>query len=172
MTDLHDDHHARLALIAGPEALAATGLALDDLADADARAVAIRADHPQLDHALGHGHDHVTVGGERTNIRLHLAMHEIVANQLADDDPPEVHETAQRLIAGYDRHEVLHMLAGAMAGQIHATLTAEEPYDNARHLAALRALPASWERERAQRQLETAHRRGARSRRAARRRRR
>ena len=70
------------------------------------------------------------------NIRLHVAMHEVVAKQLADDDPPEVYETARRLLdAGYDRHEVLHMLARPMASQIHATLTDKQPYDHARHSA-------------------------------------
>jgi hypothetical protein len=29
-----------------------------------------------------------------------------------------------------------------MASQIHATLTDKQPYDHARHVAALRALPA------------------------------
>lgn len=98
------------------------------------------------------------------NIRLHLAMHEVVAKQLADDDPPEVYENARRLLdAGYDRHEVLHMLARPMASQIHTTLTDNQPYNHARHVAALRALPASGEPERAQRKLESAHRHRSRS---------
>jgi hypothetical protein len=38
---------------------------------------------------------------------LHIAMHEIVANQLWANDPPEMWETAVRLLdAGYERHEV------------------------------------------------------------------
>ncbi len=161
MIELDDDTRARLMLIASPEALAATGVEIEDLTDPDARSVAIRADHPELDEALADGRDHVTVAGEPMNIRLHLAMHEVVAKQLADDDPPEVYETARRLLdAGYDRHEVLHMLARPMASQIHATLTDRQPYDPARHVAALRALPASWERERerAQRKPESARR--------------
>lgn len=145
----------------------------EDLADPDARAVAIRAEHSELDQALAHGADHVSVAGSDVNIRLHLAMHEIVASQLADDDPPEVNETAQRLLAaGYDRHEVLHMLAGAVSGQIHATLPAGSPYDLARHVAALRALPASREGQRAKQQPETSDRRRARTGRSTRRRRR
>jgi Domain of unknown function (DUF1841) len=157
MTELDDDTRARLALIARPEALTATGLGIEDLTDPDARSVAIRADHPELDEALADDREHVTVAGEPMNIRLHLAMHEVVAKQLADDAPPEVYETARRLLdAGYDRHEVLHMLARPMASQIHATLTDQQPYDHARHVAALRALPAAWEPERAQRKLESA----------------
>ena len=107
------------------------------------RSVAIRADHPELDEALADGRDHVTVAGEPMNIRLHLAMHEVVAKQLADE-PPEVYETAGRLLdAGYHRHQILHLLARPMASQIHAALTDKQPYDHARHVAALRALPAS-----------------------------
>ena len=160
MTELDDDTPARLALIASPEALTATGLEIEDLTDPDVRSVAIRADHAELDEALADGRDDVTVAGEPTNIRLHVAMHEVVA----DDDPPEVYETARRLLdAGYDRHEVLHMLARPMASHIHATLTDKQPYDHARHVAALRALLASLESERAQRKLESAHRHRSRS---------
>ncbi len=134
MSELDDDTRARLALIASFEALTATGLEIEDLTDPDARSVAIRANHPELDEALADGRDHVTVAGEPMNIRLHLAMHEVVAKQLADDGPPEVYETARRLLdAGYDRHEVLHMPARPIASQIHAT-----PTDR----AALRPRPA------------------------------
>jgi len=60
-----------------------------------------------------------------------------------------VYLTARRLLdSGYDRHEVLHMLAGAMAEQIHAALAGTGGYDRDRHLAALSALPESWERQR------------------------
>jgi hypothetical protein len=165
MTEPDDDTLARLALIASPDALAATGLEIEDLTDPDARSIATRADHPELAEALADGHHHVTVAGKPMNIRLHLAMHEVVAKQLADHDPPEVHQTARRLLdAGYDRHEVLHMLARPIASQVHAALTDKQPYDHARHVAALRALPASWETERTQHKLDSAHRHRSRAR--------
>ena len=171
MNNPDDARQARLAVIVSRDALVAVGLAPEDLADPDARAVAIRAEHAALDRSVARGTDRVSVDDSDANT-LHLTMHEIVANQLADDDPPEVNETAQRLLAaGYDRHEVVHMLAAAVSGQIHATLTAGTPYDHAGHVAALRALPASWERERARQQLETSDRRRARTGRSARRRR-
>ena len=51
-------------------------------------------------------------------------IHEIVATQIMDDDPPEVFETASRLIAlGRDPHEVLHMLGSTLA----AAAQAQEP---------------------------------------------
>ena len=63
------------------------------------------------------------IGGREINPRLHLTLHEIVATQLAEDDPPEVWATAQRLRRlGYGRHEILHMLGAAMSTQIWAAL--------------------------------------------------
>lgn len=139
----------RLGLIAGEEARASVGVDIADLVDPDVRTVVIRAEHPELDRALQEGIDELVVDGEPMSVRLHLTMHEVVANQLADDDPPEVYLTARRLLgAGYERHEVLHMLAAPMAAQIFAALRENREYDRARHLAGLAALPASWERQR------------------------
>jgi Domain of unknown function (DUF1841) len=147
----------RLALIAGDRALASFGGRVEDLDDPDVRAVAIRADHPELDRALREGREEVIVDGEPVSVRLHLTIHEVLANQLSDDDPPEVYVTACRLLAsGYERHEVLHMLSAPIAEQILATVKGGEGYDRERHLAALRALPGSWERRRDQRSRKRA----------------
>ena len=60
------------------------------------------------------------------NPRLHLTMHEIVATQLWDDSPPEVWDTAVRLRnAGYERHEILHMLARPVSEHIWGALRDE-----------------------------------------------
>jgi hypothetical protein len=125
------------------------------------RAVVIRADHPEFDRALRAGKDELIVDGEPMSISLHLTMHQVLANQLADDDPPEVYLTAQRLLAsGYERHEVLHMLAAPIVEQIHTTVHDGAEYDRDRHLAALAGLPGSWERRRSQRTLKRADPRG------------
>ncbi|MQA88516.1 MAG: hypothetical protein GEV03_28865 [Streptosporangiales bacterium] len=45
----------------------------------------------------------------------HLALHEVVAEQLWDGKPAETWETVQRLLdAGYERHDVLHMIMDAV----------------------------------------------------------
>jgi hypothetical protein len=93
-------------------------------------------------------------------------MHEIVANQLWPDDPPEVWHTAQRLIkAGYERHEVLHLLASVVAEDVDAALRDKLPPDLEKTRAALAALPESWELQRdeipVQRQLNRVERRAA-----------
>jgi light-regulated signal transduction histidine kinase (bacteriophytochrome) len=50
------------------------------------------------------GRREIRVGRDMINPALHIAMHEIVANQLWADNPPEVWAIAQRLLAdGYDR---------------------------------------------------------------------
>lgn len=159
----------RLALIASPDALEQIGARLEQVTDPDVRAEAIAADHPELEHALNEGLDEITIDGQPVSIRLHLAMHEIIAKQLIDNDPPEVFQTAKRLLAAdYDPHETLHMLAAPMARQIHATLADGAAYDRQQHLTALAALPGSWERQRAQHTLK---RNDPRGRHAARRRR-
>jgi hypothetical protein len=92
------------------------------------------------------------------NPRLHLKLHEVVAAQLWDDSPSEVWDTAVRLLdAGYERHEILHMLARPVSDQIWAALHDERPYDLERHVAALKALPGSWERERTTRTATRRH---------------
>jgi Domain of unknown function (DUF1841) len=116
-----------------------------DRADADDRSVLLKAAHPDLDTDA----ETVVVGGQEMNPRLHLTMHEIVAQQLAADDPPEVWQTAQRLRRlGYGQHEVLHMLGSAISGEIWHALQGERGYDREAHVAALAALPESWERQR------------------------
>jgi len=120
--------------------LGSIDLAWLDRDDPDERAILIRAEHPELREALEPDVDLDTADGP-LNPRLHLALHEAVANQLWQNDPPEVWATAQRLTAlGYDRHEVLHMLASAISGELwHATREPEFKRD--RFLSVLAALP-------------------------------
>lgn len=120
-----------------------------DPSDPDDRAMLCRAAHPELDAAIADGRETVVADGQEVNPRLHLAIHEVVANQLIGGNPPEVWATAQRLRnLGYDRHEVLHMLGGAMSDELWEALQGRSGYDHAAHVAALDALPDSWERQR------------------------
>lgn len=139
----------RRRFVADPGVLTDLGLSVDDLADPDVRSVVIRHEHPEFEDALNDDLEEIDLGYGPINPRLHLAMHEIVATQLWEGDPPEVWETAVRLRdAGYERPEIFHMLGRPVTDQIWAAWHDDQPYDRARHVAALRALPASWERER------------------------
>jgi hypothetical protein len=148
----------RRQFVADPEVLAGLDLRLEDLADPDLRSLAIRAEHPEYEAALTSGQGEIETADGPVNPRLHLTMHEIVATQLWDNSPPEVWETAERLReAGYERHEILHMLAGTVSDQVSASLQDRVPYDVDAHVAALRALPGSWERQRSARSAEKKH---------------
>jgi len=59
-------------------------LELLDRGEEDERAVLIEARHREFADAL-QGDDHVMLGGEPVNPRLHVAMHQVVANQLPAD---------------------------------------------------------------------------------------
>ena len=169
------DETERRRFVADPEVLAALDMSVADLANPDARSFVIRYEHPEFEEALSDDLDEIDLGHGPINPRLHLAMHEVVATQLWEGDPPEVWETAVRLRdAGYHRHEILHMLSRPVSDQIWAALHDDQPYDRARHIAALRALPGSWERERTSQAVtqghEAARKRARKDARAARRR--
>jgi hypothetical protein len=114
---------------------------LIDPSDADERALAIRSEHPEYAEALDDPFGDGMMDG--VNVRLHIAMHEMVANQLWTGEPAETWEAAQRLLdSGMDRHDVLHALAEVAAHQVHAALAEQRPYDAVTYAAELAALGA------------------------------
>jgi len=78
----------------------------------------IEAPHLEFADALD-GEDDVIVGGETVNPRLHVAMHQVVANQLLADDPPETWQTVQRLAGlGWEQeHSRTHTRSPWTAGR-------------------------------------------------------
>jgi hypothetical protein len=123
-----------------------------DPAAPDDRRILIEAEHPELADALELDEEFANVEGEEVDPRLHLTIHEIVASQLWDDDPPEAWQTAQRLSeAGYERHEIFHMLGSTLVPQFWRVLREGKPTDRDQYLAALSALPGSWEGTRSER---------------------
>jgi hypothetical protein len=140
-------------------------LALLDPADPDERRLLILAEHPELHRAIQADSEEIHINGEPMSPNLHIAMHEIVANQIWDDQPPETWQTAQRLLeAGYERHEMLHMLASVVADDVYGILREGQLHDSDKTRAALADLPESWERQRAntpERHMNRAERRAA-----------
>ena len=119
-----DDQAARHAWAMPPARGTLNGIDLSrlDPGDPDERSTLIEAEHPQFARALRRN-TKVEVNGETVNPRLHLALHEIVANQLWDGQPPETWAAAQRLIGlGFERHDVLHMLMRAVSDIVYAGL--------------------------------------------------
>jgi hypothetical protein len=153
-----DRQDQRRRFVADPDALVAVGVEVEQLSDPDVRSLVIRHEHPEFEQALKEGRREIEGPGGPMNPRLHLTMHEIVATQLWEDSPPEVWDTAVRLLeAGYERHEILHMLGRPVSDHVWEALHDERAYDRERHVAALQALPGSWERERTARTAAGRH---------------
>ena len=93
-----------------------------DAADEDDRAELIRLAHPALAAAIDAGEEVVVIDGEAVNPRLHLLMHQVVADRLLHDDPPEDWLAFSELVErGVDAHEAQH----AIGRRLVAELTAE-----------------------------------------------
>lgn len=116
----------------------------------DDRGLLIRSEHPEYHDMLDDPFSEALVDG--VNPRLHLAFHEMVANQLWAGDPPEAWAAAQRLLAsGMDRHDVLHALAEVSTRHLHGALTEQRPVDVGALRADLDALGAPAPRRRGRR---------------------
>jgi len=71
-----------------------------------------------------------------------LAVREVLATQIINDDPPEVWTTAQRLTAlGLDRDAVLGELSMAFATVMSKVLASRSPFEPKAYCEALRRLP-------------------------------
>ncbi len=72
-------------------------------------------------------------------------MHQVVANQLLADDPPETWQTVQRLAdLGYDWHSIMHMIGELVSEDIYRALTEKRPFDPADYARRLSELPGDW----------------------------
>ena len=79
------------------------------------------------------------------NPRLHLMMHQIVARQILDDNPPQTWQAVQRLAGlGYRWHDIMHMIAGLVSDDVHRALTGQAHPDSADYARRLDELPAGW----------------------------
>ena len=117
-----------------------------DPSNEDDRYFFILAEHPELIPAIRDDLGEIEMHGRTMNPRLHLTMHQVVANQLWDNDPPEVWLTVKRLTGlGYNRHDILHMIASAVSNEVWYSLKENTPADPSDYIKKLDALPESWE---------------------------
>lgn len=71
----------------------------------------------------------------------HVAIHQVIANQIANRNPAQTAETLEALMqAGYTRHEAIHAIGGILAEEIFEILRDERPFDEAGYIQALREL--------------------------------
>lgn len=104
----------------------------------------IEAQHAEYEDAFG-GDEDVIVDGEPFNPRLHVAMHQVVANQLLADNPPATWLTVQRLIGlGYDWHNIMHMISALVAEDIYGIMREDRRHDPVSYARRLDQLPGDW----------------------------
>jgi hypothetical protein len=104
----------------------------------------IEARHTEFEDAL-RSNEEVIVDGEPFSPRLHIAMHQVVANQLLADDPPETWQTVQRLIGlGYDWHNVMHMIAALVSEDVYRAMKEHRQFDPGDYARRLNELPGDW----------------------------
>jgi hypothetical protein len=116
--------------------------------DPDERRLLIEGEHPEYHPALTDPGFEGEITG--VNPRLHVAIHEVVANQLWENDPPEAWRAAKRLRdAGDDRHDILHQLGGVVTAHLHGALTGTQAVDLVAYRQALDALRPPSSRRRA-----------------------
>ena len=71
------------------------------------------------------------------------AIREIVSTQFQENSPPQVRQTAERLVAsGYTGEEAFTLLGCALSHEMVEVLGSEQSFDEARHIATLERLPA------------------------------
>jgi hypothetical protein len=77
-----------------------------------------------------------------TNEKLREQIFEIINNQLKENNPPETKMTYDRLIKqGFDDFQTRQMIGQCLAVEIFEVLKFSKPYDNARYVKNLLALP-------------------------------
>jgi hypothetical protein len=65
-----------------------------------------------------------------------------IENQIESDNPPAAKATLNKLtLVGYERDEILNLMAHVLAVEIDAILEEDRPFDTQWYEAALRALP-------------------------------
>jgi hypothetical protein len=81
------------------------------------------------------------------NPRIQRALLEIIQNQLQADNPAETRLTLERLLKkGISRKRALKLISCIVLSEIYDVLDSNLPFDEARYVAALRALPhLPWE---------------------------
>jgi hypothetical protein len=116
-----------------------------DPSNEDDLTMLIEAWHAEFGAALEDGGELVGDDGEPFSPRLHVTIHQVVANRLLADDPPVTWQAVQRLAAlGYGWHNIMHMIGSVVAEDLHRAITERQPFDAADYARRLHELPGNW----------------------------
>ncbi len=72
---------------------------------------------------------------------LHEQIHQVVEQQIKENNPKETKETLERLMRlGYDRHEAIHKIGTVVVEELFDTLKSKERFDRKRFVDRLHGL--------------------------------
>ena len=72
---------------------------------------------------------------------LHIMLHQVVENQIAQHDPAEVVETVKRLMRkNYTRHQAIHAVAGVLIEEMYDMLREGRPFNEEEYVRELKEL--------------------------------
>ena len=72
---------------------------------------------------------------------LHVQLHAVMGNQIAQRDPAEVREIVKTLLRqGYSRHEAIHAVANVLTEEIFFIMQDKRTFDEGGYLRKLRKL--------------------------------
>lgn len=75
------------------------------------------------------------------NPYLHVVVHTIIENQLAQNDPAEVRDVFDLLEAeGLDRHEIIHQIGSVLLEEIIKIIQKNEPFDANNYVEKLKSM--------------------------------
>jgi hypothetical protein len=138
------DDRQSWAMPAGHGSYRGLEVELLDPGDEDELILLLDAQHAELADAVDSGQAMI-VEGEPFSPRLHLVMHQIVANQLLVDEPPETWQTVRRLAGrGYDWHNVMHLIARLISDDVYGAVKERREIDPADYARRLQRPPADW----------------------------
>jgi hypothetical protein len=76
------------------------------------------------------------------NLRLKSAILEVVENQINSNDPPEIEQTLNRLMAeGFSEKEAKELIGGVVVAEVFGVMKSGKPFDLKRYVTALNKLP-------------------------------
>ena len=76
------------------------------------------------------------------NQRIKAAIIEVVDNQLTANDPPQINQTLERLVAeGFSEIEAKELIGNVVVVEVFQVMKDGEPFDLERYVAALSRLP-------------------------------
>lgn len=109
----------------------------------EARLVSAMREHPEYSDLWGRLDELSDEEIERDGVNpiLHITIHSIIENQIADEDPEEVRQVVEALMRqGLSRHEAIHRVGRVLSDEIFHVLNEDRPFDEPGYIRKLRQL--------------------------------